>query len=70
MHLTFILVLSPGNGHWGTWTQWRYCPKNSFVQRTKLRIEAYQGIFADDSGLNAIELNCFSRGATQNHMTS
>ena len=50
--------LSPGDGHWGDWTEWSHCPDNSYVNAFRLRIMPYRGVFKDDSGLNSIELKC------------
>ena len=61
--LKFFLVLpnnqlSPGDGHWGDWTEWNHCPDNSYANAFKLRLMPYKGVFRDDSGLNSIELKC------------
>ena len=58
-----ILVLQPGNGHWGEWYpsdgKWEMCPPHtSFVTGFRIRMESYQGTWKDDSALNSIELRC------------
>ena len=55
-----ILVLSPGDGHWGTWTEWKNCPRGSYATAMRLRFERSQGKSGDDSGLNAVHLRCNS----------
>ena len=57
LHL-FYSVLSPGDGHWGVWTEWNSCPESSYARGFRLRFEANQGTSYDDSGLNAIEMKC------------
>ena len=54
------LVLSPGDGHWGTWTEWKNCPRGSYATAMRLRFERSQGKSRDDSGLNAVHLRCDS----------
>ena len=51
-------VLRPGDGHWGTWTEWNSCPKNSYARSFRLRLERKQGSWYDDSGLNAVQIKC------------
>ena len=65
MILAFLLVdnerlnvLRPGDGHWGTWTEWSSCPKNSYARSFRLRLERKQGGLYDDSGLNAVQIKC------------
>ena len=55
-----LLVLSPGDGHWGTWTEWESCPRGSYARAFRLRFEPRQGKSGDDSGLNAVHLRCES----------
>ena len=52
----FYLVLSPGDGHWGKWYGWSKCPEGSYAQAFRLRFEPRQ--LFDDSGLNAVEIQC------------
>ena len=52
------LVLSPGDGQWGLWTNWTNCPDLSYAREFRLRFEPRQGLLYDDSGLNAIEMKC------------
>ena len=52
----FYLVLSPGDGHWGEWYGWSKCPEGSYAQAFRLRFEPRQ--LFDDSGLNAVEIEC------------
>ena len=65
MILVFLLVdnerlnvLRPGDGHWGTWTEWNSCPRNSYARSFRLRLERKQGGLYDDSGLNAVQIKC------------
>ena len=51
-------MLSPGDGYWGDWSNWRDCSDSSYVNAFRLRIETYQGAQYDDSGLNSIHLKC------------
>ena len=53
-----VAVLSPGDGHWGTWTQWSSCPKLSYARSVRFRFESKQGGAYDDSGLNAVQIKC------------
>ena len=51
-------VLRPGDGHWGTWTDWNSCPSKSYARSFRLRFEPNQGPLFDDSGLNSIQIKC------------
>lgn len=51
-------VLSPGDGHWGKWTEWSMCLKSSYARGFRLRFEPKQGLTYDDSGLNAVQIKC------------
>ena len=54
----YHLVLSPGDGHWGRWSTWNSCSAGSYAQAFRLRFEPSQGGLYDDSGLNAVEIQC------------
>ena len=54
------LVLHPGDGQWGTWTEWHSCSKASYAMSFRLRFEPKQGKSYDDSGLNAVHIKCES----------
>ena len=51
-------ALSPGDGHWGSWTEWNTCLDGSYAKGFRLRFERSQGNLYDDSGLNAVEIKC------------
>ena len=54
----YNLVLSPGDGDWGQWYGWNSCSVGSYAQGFRLRFEPRQGLLYDDSGLNAVEIQC------------
>jgi hypothetical protein len=49
-----------GTGQWGDWTDYVFCPPGQWANGYKMRVEANQGEHADDTALNAIELECVS----------
>jgi hypothetical protein len=51
----------PGDGWWGDWYGWTYCPNGTFVCGAQVRIEAMQGDI-DDSAMNGIQLACCKLG--------
>lgn len=49
---------SPRITNWGKWGGLEFCPQNSYVGGMNLKIQGKQGTWRDDSGLNAIQLQC------------
>lgn len=47
--------LYPGDGYWGRWTSWNYCPAGSAIYGIQTRVEPSGG---DDTALNQVELLC------------
>ena len=60
--------MSPGDGHWGTWTEWKNCPRGSYATAFRLRFEPSQGKSGDDSGLNAVHLRCNSLNGSETRL--
>ncbi len=54
-------LLIPGDGFWGSWWGWKYCPQYTYVCGVNVRIEWDQG-GGDDTALNGIRLVCCSLG--------
>ena len=61
----FLVKLDlPNFTNWGTLGAVEYCPFGSYVKAARIRIEAAQGT-GDDSGVNAVELECQRQGSNQ-----
>ena len=54
-------ILEPGDGHYGDWSTWEDCPTNSYARSFRLRMNAPEGSFSDDTALNSIRLKCEDR---------
>lgn len=54
-------LLTPGDGFWGDWWGWKYCPQYTYVCGVNVRIEWDQG-GGDDTAMNGIRLVCCSLG--------
>ncbi|KAF6254610.1 vitelline membrane outer layer protein I [Scenedesmus sp. NREL 46B-D3] len=61
-----VSYIKPGNGQgWGSWTNYAQCPLGSWMSGFSARVQSYQGIWKDDTSLNAVRASCSSRGGTQ-----
>jgi hypothetical protein len=58
-------IISPGDGYWGSWWSWTYCPQYTYVCGATVRIESSQG-GGDDTAMNGIKLACCSLGKVPN----
>ena len=58
-----IILTSPQVTNWGSWREWEYCPAGSYVIGMQLKTHSYQGIWTDDTGLNAIKFYCDEIGS-------
>lgn len=54
-------IIYPGDGLFGNWLPWMYCPQYTYVCGATVRIEPLQGS-GDDTGMNGIRLACCSLG--------
>lgn len=60
-----VATLSPGNGGpWGAWAELAKCPQGSWAVSLSTRVQPYQGFFGDDSGLNAVRMQCSSSSSS------
>lgn len=55
-------LLIPGDGWYGDWYPWKYCPQYTYVCGVAVRIEGPQGGGGDDTSMNGIRLICCSLG--------
>lgn len=64
--------ICPGDGHWGDFSDWKFCPPGTFAHGYQMRVEKAQGSKKkeDDTALNAIRLACVDRqGSGENTIT-
>jgi hypothetical protein len=54
-------ILYPGDGFWGEWSGWQWCPPGSYVGGLNVRIESDQG-GGDDTAMNGIRVVCKTLG--------
>ena len=59
-----VTLSNPVLTSWGTWGEYEFCPYGQFVVGVQLKTEYYQGVFSDDSGLNAVKFHCDFIGKT------
>lgn len=52
---------SPRVTNWGQWGKLDFCPPNSWVSGMNLKTQAQQGWTRDDTGLNGIQLQCYTK---------
>jgi hypothetical protein len=59
-----LLLLLP-IGPWGAWAELAKCPQGSWANSLATRVQPHQGFFVDDSGLNAVRMQCGNAAITQ-----
>jgi hypothetical protein len=63
MVLYVLQYASFSAGPWGAWAALAKCPEGSWANSLSTRVQPYQGIFRDDSGLNAVRMQCSTAAA-------
>eukprot|EP00775_Hariotina_reticulata_P012756 gene12756-12885_t len=59
-------VISVTNGQsWGSWSNFAQCPPNSWASGFNARVQSRQGIWRDDTALNAISIRCTNSSGAQ-----
>jgi len=58
--LDLYYIESPRITNFGEWGNTSLCPEREFVYAFRLKVQADQGIFVDDTAMNGIELTCVS----------
>lgn len=56
-------------GPWGTWSDWVFCPENTFLVGFQLKVEPRQGD-GDDTGANGFRGYCSRRNTTARYKSS
>ena len=56
-------------GRWGTWSEWVYCPENTFLVGFQLKVEPRQGD-RDDTGANGFRGYCSTRNTAARYERS